>query len=302
MLILLGLTLVGLGFCVGIWVGAIRWNDRTSRLVRRLIRPVRGQQEETVTFKGFDQLPAPVSTYFRRTLREGQPIIRSARIVQKGEFCRAEDSWSPFEAEQYISAQPPGFVWDATVRMSSLMRVRVRDAYVAGEGSMEAKILSLVPLVDASAKAELNAGALQRYLAEAVWFPTALLPGEAMKWSAIDSSRALATLSDSGATVSMEFQFNNAGEITGVFTPGRYREVNGKYELTAWRGHFRNYQERNGMRIPLESDVEWQLPEGVFPYWKGRITEVEYRADSLSQRSAAGSDPETQRDSLRRVA
>jgi hypothetical protein len=167
---------------------------------------------------------------------------------------------------------------------------------------MEAKILSLVPLVDASAKAELNAGALQRYLAEAVWFPTALLPGEAMKWSAIDSSRALATLSDSGATVSMEFQFNNAGEITGVFTPGRYREVNGKYELTAWRGHFRNYQERNGMRIPLESDVEWQLPEGVFPYWKGRITEVEYRADSLSQRSAAGSDPETQRDSLRRVA
>src|SRR5512132_1317445 len=95
MLILLGLVVVGVGFCAGIWVGAIRWNDRTSRLVRRLIRPVRGEQEETVTFKGFDQLPAPVSRYFRRTLREGQPIIRSARIVQKGEFCRAEDSWSP---------------------------------------------------------------------------------------------------------------------------------------------------------------------------------------------------------------
>jgi hypothetical protein len=301
--ILLGVGLVGVGFCLGTWIGAILWNTQTSQLLRRLIRRgVRGERKETVTFRDFDQLPPPVATYFRRTLREGQPIICSARIVQEGEFCRAEHSWSPFEAKQYFSAQPPGFVWDATVRMSSVVRVQVRDAYVAGEGSMHAKILSLVPLVDASDNAELNAGALQRYLAEAVWFPTALLPSEVMKWNAIDASRALATLSDSGTTVSLEFHFSDAGEITDVFTPGRYREVNGKYELTPWRGHFRNYQERDGMRIPLEADVEWQLPEGAFPYWKGRIIEVQYIADSLAQQPAARSYDKMDRDSLRRVA
>jgi hypothetical protein len=156
------------------------------------------------------------------------------------------------------------------------MKVRVRDAYIAGHGSMQGKMLSLVPVVDEQGKEELNAGALQRYLAEAVWLPTALLPSKSLKWSAIDNSRALATLTDSGKTVSLEFRFNPVGEITDVSTPGRYREVNGQYELTPWAGHFRHYEERGGMRIPIEGEVEWQLPSGNFSYWKGRIVEVEF--------------------------
>jgi hypothetical protein len=141
---------------------------------------------------------------------------------------------------------------------------------------MQAKVLSLVPVVDERGKAELNAGALQRFLAEAVWFPTALLPGAGVQWRAIDNSRALATLTDSGTTVSLEFRFNDAGEITSVFTPGRYRSVNGKYELAPWEAHLRSYEERDGVRIPVEGDVEWQLRDGSFPYWKGRIVQAKY--------------------------
>ena len=216
--------------------------------------------------------------YFRCALEEGQPLIHSARITQVGEFRarQADHGWNRFEARQFFSAQPPGFVWDASIRMAPLIKVRVRDTYVAGQGSTQGKILSIVPVVDERSKAELNAGALQRYLAEAVWFPTALLPSEGVKWNAIDNSRALATLTDGGTTVSLEFQFNDIGEITGVFTPGRYRDAEGKYELTPWAGHFFNYEERHGMRIPLEGDVEWQLPGGSFPYWKGRIATVQY--------------------------
>ena len=301
LLIFVGIGLAVIASCSSVWIGTMRWDAKTSGLVRRLIHAVRGKPDERVTFKGFDQLPAPVARYFRRTLREGQPVIRSACVSQEGEICREEDAWSPFEATQYFSAHPPAFVWDATVRMTSLMKVRLRDAYVAGDGSMQAKILSLVPLVDASKTAELNMGALQRYLAEAAWFPTALLPGPAMKWSAIDANRALATLTDSGTTVSMEFRFNGSGEITGVFTPGRYRAVNGKYELTPWRGTFRNYQEREGVRIPFEAEAVWQLPEGDFPYWKGRIIDVEYRTHLVKQ-SDAGVQFDTDRDSLGRVA
>jgi hypothetical protein len=113
-------------------------------------------------------------------------------------------------------------------------------------------------------------------LAEAVWFPAALLPVAGVQWSAIDDSRALATLTHFGTTVSLEYDFNDAGEITGIFTSGRFREVNGKYELTPWAGHLRNYKEKDGMRIPVEADVEWQLPGGSFTYWKGRIVNVEY--------------------------
>lgn len=272
----LGLVSVGLG--VAIWFGSTHWNAKTSQMVDKLIQILADQRQKTVTFKEFKLLPSPVARYFRWALREGQPMIRSVRIIWIAEFRarRTDDGWRPLEATQYFLAQPPGFVWDASIRMAPWMKVRVRDGYIAGQGAMQAKLLSLVPVVDERDKAELNAGALQRYLAEAVWFPTALLPSEGVKWSAIDNSRALATLTDSGTTVSLEFHFNDVGEITSVFTPGRYREVNGKYELTPWKGHFYNYEEREGMRIPVEGAVEWQLPDGNFPYWKGRIVEVRY--------------------------
>ena len=35
------------------------------------------------------------------------------------------------------------------------------------------------------------------------------------------------------------------------------------------------------MRIPVEGDVEWQLQEGSFPYWKGHIVEVKYDFDGV---------------------
>ncbi len=275
-LTVVGLGLVGLTLTLTIWCGSARWNCKTSESVEKLIRAIPPREVRTVALKNFEQLPAPVANYFRWVLREGQPLIRSARIIEVGEFRAGDDGWNPFEAQQYFRAQPPGFVWDASIRMAPLVNVRVRDSYLAGQGSMQGKILAVVPVVDEHGKPELNAGALQRYLAEAVWFPTALLPSEGVKWSAIDNSRALATLTDSGTTVSLEFHFNDVGEVTDVFTPGRYREVNGSYELTPWAGHFRNYEERDAVRIPVEGDVEWQLPTGNFPYWKGRIVKVEY--------------------------
>ena len=34
-----------------------------------------------------------------------------------------------------------------------------------------------------------------------------------------------------------------------------------------WRsGHFWNYEERDGMRVPLDGEVAWLLPEGAKPY------------------------------------
>lgn len=268
------LGLIVVAFVLSVWIGFVLWNRKTSQFIEKLVHAPR-HEAKTINFKDFRELPPPVERYFRYVLKEGQLLVRSARIIQAGGFRRG-NRWSQFKAEQYFSAQPPGFVWDAVISMAPLLKVRVRDAYLEGHGSMQAKVLGLVSVVDESGKAELNAGALQRYLAEAVWFPTALLPGGSVKWSAIDDHRALATLTDSGTTVSLEFHFNDIGEITGVFTPGRNRDADGKYVLTPWKGNFGRYKEIEGMRIPMEGEVEWQLPGGSFPYWKGRIVEVKY--------------------------
>ncbi len=162
------------------------------------------------------------------------------------------------------------------MQINPLMNVRVRDAYLDGKGMMHGEILSLFSVVDAHDDARLDAGALQRYLAEAVWLPTALLPSENLRWSAIDDRRALATLTAAGTTVSLEFSFSESGEVTGISAPVRYREVNGRYEPTPWAGRFWNYEERSGMMIPVEGEVEWQMPEGAEPYWRGRIVDASY--------------------------
>ncbi len=275
---LASLGVVGMGAASAVWLGFARWNSKTSERIEQLFHALPGNQQQAVHFEELEQLPVPVADYFRSTLRDGQPMIRSARIRQTGEFRAggADAKWQPFEATQYFSAERPGFVWDAGIRMVPLAKVRVRDAYIAGKGSMQAKILAVVPVVDAQGKKELDAGALQRYLAEAAWFPTALLPSSGVQWSAIGHNSALATLSDAGITVSLEFHFNDLGEITRVFTSGRYREINGRYELTPWEGHFHRYQEKAGMRIPLEAEVAWQLRGVNVPYFKGRLVDVIY--------------------------
>jgi hypothetical protein len=273
---LTGLGLVGAGSALALWFGAARWNGKTLGMIEQLKAAALASEPQTVSFKGFDTLPAPVARYFRLVLKEGQPFIRTARIQQQGEFWM-KSKWIPFTAQQYFSATPPGMIWDADMQMNPLLNVRVRDAYVGGQGFMQGKLLALLPVMDEQGNAELKAGAMQRYLAEAVWLPTALLPSENLQWSAIDEQHALATLTDAGLSVSLEFSFNDSSEIIGVYTPGRYyREDGGSYVLKPWAGYHRAYEERGGMRIPLEGGVEWHLPNGRLPYCKLKIIGIEY--------------------------
>ncbi len=76
--------------------------------------------------------------------------------------------------------------------------------------------------------------------------------------------------------MSLEFHFDDAGRLTRIYTPARPREVNGAYEMAAWEARFERYEAHDGMQIPVEAIVEWQLPDKTLPYWKGRIVETEY--------------------------
>jgi hypothetical protein len=129
-----------------------------------------------------------------------------------------------------------------------------------------------------SGRPELNSGALHRYLAESVWYPTALLPGPALQWSPVSDTKALARLTDSGLTVSLEFWFNEPGEITGVYSPGRWGRFDGGYQQIPWEGHFRNYRERDGMLTPAEGEVGWCSMGQWQCVWKGRVVEADYHS------------------------
>jgi len=255
-----------------------RWRAKTADFLAQL--GGNGFVSSSAAFSAaeIEGLPAPVIGYFRAVLRDGQPIVRRVRLSQQGDFLLrpAENGWRPFTATQYIAVQPPGFVWDARIRMVPGLAVRVRDALVGGSGYMHASLMGIVRLVSVEATAGITAGALHRYLAEAVWCPSALLPSQGVIWTPVDDSIARASLSVAGTTVSLDFRFGRDSLVQSVFTPERARDVDGRAVPTAWQGRFLDYAKRDGMRIPLSGEVEWLLPEGPQVYWRGRITEVSY--------------------------
>lgn len=258
-------------------VSDILWGNYTSNLTKELI--VNNKEiDEQVNFNELSGLPEIVQKYFRLVLKDGVPIINRATLTQHGEFRIKLESegWLDMNAIQNFTTGNRGFVWSATIKMFPPVNVKVIDSYINGKGAMKGKVLSLIPVIDESEKKELNKAAIQRYLAESVWFPTALLPTQGVKWTEIDEKKASATINDSGITVSLVFGFNDKGEIVEVYTSERYREVDGEYRLFPWEGKFSNYIEIQGYRIPSVGEVAWILEDGTFPYWRANIKQVDF--------------------------
>lgn len=256
-------------------IGEWAWQAGSAARVRSLSAVADQRTAAIVDRTRLATVPAIVARFLSRALTDGQPLVATARVEQTGDF-RVGDAWYPFRASQRFTVQPAGFVWDARIQMLPVMPVLVRDSYVAGSGSMRGEVLGIYPMVNQSGRRELDAGALQRYLAEAVWFPTALLPRDNLRWDALDDHRARATLTDRQTSVSLEFRFNDAGDVMEVFAPDRYAETHGHYEPKPWLVRCSEYEVHDGMRIPVQCEVAWVEANGPAPYWRGRITQVHY--------------------------
>ena len=270
MVSLIGLALAGVAAAPPI--AQRHWRKSSEEMVRGM-RSARASQGEPIGESDWAGLPPPVATYFRRALPVGKLPLTSVQVEQVGQML-INDRWRDFSAVEQLSARPAGFVWDARIRMAPLVYTLVRDAYIDGTASMGASLAGLFRVADERGGEALNAGALSRYLAEATWIPAALLPRYGVVWTAVDETRALATLRDFGTTVALEFTFNTNGEAIRIFTPSRYRTVEGHFEPTPWQGRFGDYAERCGMWIPLEAEVSWQIAGNWQPWWRGRIIGV----------------------------
>lgn len=273
----LGATAAAIGGgAAAVSAGSTAWNQATARAVARLTHDA-AATDERFSPERMDGLPGPVRRYFEYALTPGRRLIRTARVTHAGRFRTGlEAGWMRFHSVQVFTARPPGFVWDARIRMAPLLSIRVRDSYVNGAGSMLGSIASVVPVVDVQGGPELAAGALHRYLAEAVWLPTALLPSSGVRWDAVDDFTARATMTDGETSVWLDFRFDAEGRILEVFTPARFRDVNGTGVPTPWTGRFHDWVQVDGVRIPTRGEVDWLLPEGTLTYWRGRVTSVSY--------------------------
>ena len=175
------------------------------------------------------------------------------------------EKWKRFTSTQRVIAQRPGFDWEGRIEMMPGLTVRVHDAYIAGAGVLHATLLGLVSLAKLGGTPEIAQGELMRFLAEAAWYPTALLPNQGVQWKAIDDFSANASLKDGETALTLRLHFDDKGMIASVRAEARGRTVASAVIPTPWEVQWNNYELREAMCVPAEGEVAWLLPEGRSP-------------------------------------
>lgn len=223
-------------------------------------------------------LPPVVQRYLAKVLTPNQPLVHRVYLEQTGTFNRSfqQPQWDRFTARQRVATARPGFVWDASIQMGLGIDVRVVDAYVAGVGILQPSVLGLVDLGGPTGGADLARGELMRYLAEAVWYPTALLPGQGVQWTALDAQSAQATLTEGSLTVALTFHFDAEGWVQRITSDARSALVDGTLVPMPWEVVVSDYQLQGGMWIPLQAEVAWAPASGRVPYWQGKLEKLDY--------------------------
>ncbi|KAK9241605.1 hypothetical protein V1506DRAFT_510267 [Lipomyces tetrasporus] len=120
-------------------------------------------------------------------------------------------------------------------------------------------------------------GALQRYLLEMTWFPTAWL-SDAVEWQVIDANSVMATIRQPGTVASATLHVNDPGQLVRL-TAQRYRQEHGRYRLDHWTAECDEYKEVEGVFIPTRCEVTWNLDCEDFTWFRFKVTEIKYNQE-----------------------
>jgi hypothetical protein len=251
-----------------------------TRLVRRDVEALRDgastARAGVVTEEMLSGLPEPVRRYLTCAGVFGRPFVRMVRLRQKGAMRPGPGQpWMPLAAQEYFCVDPPGFVWDGTLRLGPVRVGRARDEYLGGAGRMLVKVASLLPVASAGGE-ETDQGSMMGYLSEMIFFPAAF-PGGNISFQAVDHGSAQVTLTDHGRTATGTIYVDGQGRLTD-FAAMRHRMAGGRQVLTAWPAPVTAYGEFEGLRLPAGGKAVWKLPDADLDYIDVTITELHYDA------------------------
>ncbi len=231
---------------------------------------------KVVTEEMIHGLPAPIQRWLSNSGVIGKPLPYNLRLKQTGNMRTApSQAWMELEAEQYFNIEEPAFVWQVHTRMKG-MPVNGRDKYVEGKGSMLITASGLIRIVDASGM-EIDQGSMLRYMGEVCWFPAAAL-SKYVSWEEIDEHHAKMIMEYKGLRAEGVCTIDDKGRLTR-FEAKRYMGSGKDAVLNDWYAECTEWEEMDGVVLPVKGTVNWELKEGRFDYYDYTITELEYNID-----------------------
>ncbi len=196
---------------------------------------------------------------------------RTVLVEQTGEMVLKPGARPlPFNATEEFATRHVAFTWRARFPLAGALALRVVDRYDGKDGVLEVRALG-VPL-RRKRGAPLAEGEAFRYLAEIAWVPHAILANAELEWREIDERTVEVATRLRDKLIAVSLTFNDAGEIAQTVADRPRVEAGDR--VTRWVGVYGAYEEFGGVLIPTRAEVRWELPDGPFTYWRGKVTSL----------------------------
>ncbi len=245
---------------------------------REIMMQTVGNKQENFTENDLANLPAPVRNWLQKSGVLGKPKAQSVLVEQKFKMKLKPEqkTWNYGTANQLFTVDQPAFNWRMKMKLSPIMKIKGRDKFENGKGEMHIKLNGLFNLAKENGP-KIDEGALQRFLGEMIWFPSAATK-DYIQWEEVDSLTAKATLEYQGTKGSGTFQFNSDGELTR-FSALRFKGNDAESERYWWIIDVKEYKTLSGIKMPSKVTVTWELDDAPWTWLDLEISNVEYNKD-----------------------
>lgn len=233
--------------------------------------------EQPITEQDISSLPAPVQRYLRLTGAVGQPRVRSYHVRFTGRIRKGPDApWMPFTAEQVSFVDPPTRLFSMNARMFGLP-VSALHMYFGDHASMRVKVLSLIPMVDASGPELASAETVTLFNDMCVMAPATLVDPRVV-WEPVDDLHARATFTHAGTTIRATLVFDATGQLVDFVSDdrGALQDDGKSFVKQRWSTPLREYRSFGKARLASFGEARYHLPAGDYAYGEFEVRDVVY--------------------------
>lgn len=272
--------LAGLVALVVLFLVGLRWTDRNSdRTIWQILAtsaktPALNYHPDMVK-----QLPEPAQRYFNFSIRPGTAIITAVEIDMSGELGVGKadkPNYTPMSATQ-ILAPPHGFVW--RVRVGALSG---SDGATAHTSWSRFWLFGLIPVVRAGKNPDHHRSAIGRLVSEsAFWVPASLLPGDFIRWEAVDSNTARATMTWGEFTQAVDLTVAQNGQVERVIIQ-RWSNENAERAFVEqpFGGYLSDFQDFGGYTLPTRVEGGNLIgTEQYYPFYRAKVRSIRLIGD-----------------------
>jgi hypothetical protein len=158
----------------------------------------------------------------------------------------------------------------------------VLHSFKDNTATMRAKVLSLVPVVNASG-AEMDRGETVTVFNDLVVLAPAAIVGAPVRWTAVDAQHVRGVFTDGDQSVSAVLTFDAQHDLVNFTSDDRSRaSTDGRsFDPLRWSTPLSGHRDVDGRRVMATGEGRWHAPEpeGLFTYVEFHIDYIAYNPD-----------------------